>query len=89
MIEAGVPDYDVSLWTAYAMPAGTPDEIVAKLNAEMRAILNDAEDGGERCSKQGFEPDPGPPDAVTSAHPERNREVARAGGEDRHQGGVA
>ena len=39
MIEAGVPDYDVSLWMAYAMPAGTPNEIVAKLNAEMRRIL--------------------------------------------------
>ena len=64
MIEAGVPDYDVSLWAAYAMPAGTPDEIVAKLNAEMRAILSDAETV-EALQKQGFEPDPGPPDAVT------------------------
>ena len=43
MIESGVPDYDVSLWAAYEMPAGTPDEIVAKLNAEMRAILSDAD----------------------------------------------
>ena len=64
MIEAGVPDYDVSLWMAYAMPAGTPDDIVDKLNAEMRAILTDAE-RSRRCSKQGFEPDPGPPEAVT------------------------
>ncbi len=63
MIEAGVPDYDVSLWAAYAMPAGTPDEIVAKLNAEMRAILNDAETI-EALQKQGFEPLPGPPDLV-------------------------
>jgi tripartite-type tricarboxylate transporter receptor subunit TctC len=63
MIEAGVPDYDVSLWVAYAMPAGTPDVIVAKLNAEMRAILSDAETV-ETLQKQGFEPDPGPPDAV-------------------------
>ena len=64
MMEAGVPDYDVSLWAAYAMPAGTPDEIVAKLNAEMRAILSDAETV-EALQKQGFEPLPGPPDAVT------------------------
>jgi len=64
MIEAGVPDYDVSLWAAYAMPAGTPDEIVAKLNAEMRAILNDPETV-EALQKQGFEPLPGPPDTVT------------------------
>ena len=63
MIEAGVPDYDVSLWAAYAMPAGTPDEIVGKLNAEMRAILGDPETV-EALQKQGFEPDPGPPGAV-------------------------
>jgi tripartite-type tricarboxylate transporter receptor subunit TctC len=64
MIEAGVPGYDVSLWAAYAMPAGTPDEIVAKLNAEMRAILTDPETI-QALQKQGFEPIPGPPDAVT------------------------
>lgn len=64
MIEAGVPGYDVSLWAAYAMPAGTPDEIVAKLNAEMRAILTDAETV-TALRKQGFEPFPGSPEAVS------------------------
>lgn len=63
MMEAGVPDYDVSLWAAFAMPAGTPDEIVAKLNREMIAILNDPETI-EALQKQGFEPVPGPPDLV-------------------------
>ncbi len=87
MIEAGVPGYDVSLWAAYAMPAGTPDEIVAKLNAEMRAILSDAGDGGE-FARAGLRPRPRPARRGDQAHPERNREVARAGGEDRHQGGV-
>ena len=64
MIEAGVKDYDVSLWAAYAMPVGTPDEIVGKLNAELRAILSDVETV-EALQKQGFEPLPGPPDTVT------------------------
>ena len=63
MIESGVPDYDVSLWVAYTMPAGTPDKIVGRLNTEMRAILSDTETV-EVLQKQGFEPDPGPPDAV-------------------------
>ena len=63
MMESGVPDYDVSLWMAYTMPAGTPDEIVNKLNGEMRAILEDIETI-EALRKQGFEPDPGPPEAV-------------------------
>ena len=63
MMESGVPDYDVSLWMAYTMPAGTPDEIVNKLNGEMRAILEDIETI-EALRKQGFETDPGPPAAV-------------------------
>jgi tripartite-type tricarboxylate transporter receptor subunit TctC len=65
MIESGVADYEVSLWTAYTFPAGTPDEIVAKLNAEMNAVLNDPETA-ETLRKQGFEPEPGPPSAVTA-----------------------
>ena len=88
MMEAGVKDYDVALWIAYVMPAGTPDAIVGKLNREMRAILSDA-DTVETLQKQGFEPDARPARRGHRAHPERNREVARAGGEDRHQAGVA
>ena len=47
------------------MPAGTPDAIVAKLNAAMREILKDPETV-ENLHRQGFDPDPGPPDAVTA-----------------------
>jgi tripartite-type tricarboxylate transporter receptor subunit TctC len=65
MIEAGVKDYDVALWIAYVTPAGTPDAIVARLNREMVAILNDPETS-EALRKQGFDPDPGPPEAVTT-----------------------
>jgi len=65
MIEQGVRDYDVTLWFAYAMPAGTPDAITRRLNADMTAILNDP-DTVENLRKQGFEPEPGPPDSVTA-----------------------
>ena len=65
MMEAGVRDYDVAVWLAYAMPTGTPDAIVAKLNRAMREILKEA-DVIENLQKQGFDPDPGPPDAVTT-----------------------
>jgi len=64
MAEAGVPDYDVALWLAYAMPAATPDAIVMRLNKEMTAILN-APDTQEQLRQRGFEPEPGPPEAVT------------------------
>jgi tripartite-type tricarboxylate transporter receptor subunit TctC len=65
MMEAGVKDYDVALWLAYVMPAGTPDAIVGKLNRAMSEILKDGE-VVETLQKQGFDPEPGPPDAVTS-----------------------
>jgi tripartite-type tricarboxylate transporter receptor subunit TctC len=65
MMEAGVKDYDVALWLAYVVPAGTPDAMVAKLNRAMSEILKDGE-VVETLQKQGFDPEPGPPDAVTS-----------------------
>jgi len=37
--EAGVKGYENSSWSAVAAPAGTPREIVAKLNGELNAIL--------------------------------------------------
>ena len=64
MMEAGVKDYDVSLWIAYVVPAGTPDAIVGKLNRAMAEILNEPE-VVENLQKQGFDPDPGPPAALT------------------------
>jgi tripartite-type tricarboxylate transporter receptor subunit TctC len=65
MIEAGVKDYDVALWIAYVAPAGTPDAIVAKLNRAMNEILKESDIVGN-LQKQGFEPDPGTPQALTA-----------------------
>ncbi|MPZ56104.1 MAG: tripartite tricarboxylate transporter substrate binding protein [Rhizobiales bacterium] len=39
--EAGLPGYDVSSWQMVVAPGGTPKEIVAKLNAELRALLSE------------------------------------------------
>ena len=41
--ESGVADYDVVSWNALFAPAGTPPEIVTKLNGALRDILADAE----------------------------------------------
>jgi tripartite-type tricarboxylate transporter receptor subunit TctC len=65
MIEAGVKDYDVALWIAYVTPAGVPDAITAKLNRAMSEILK-SPDIIQNLQKQGFEPEPGPPEAVTA-----------------------
>jgi tripartite-type tricarboxylate transporter receptor subunit TctC len=37
--ETGVKGYDNSSWSAVAAPAGTPKEIIAKLNSELNQIL--------------------------------------------------
>jgi tripartite-type tricarboxylate transporter receptor subunit TctC len=38
MIEAGVKDYVVNTWMGFAVPAGTPEPVVARLNAEINRI---------------------------------------------------
>ena len=43
MIEAGLPDFDISAWYVMFAPAGTPKDVVARLNAEINAILKDPE----------------------------------------------
>jgi len=49
----GLRDIDVDIWYALYAPAGTPKEIVAKLNAEMNAILN-LPDIRDTLAKQGL-----------------------------------
>ncbi|MBV9236719.1 MAG: tripartite tricarboxylate transporter substrate binding protein [Xanthobacteraceae bacterium] len=36
LAETGLPDFDVSAWTGLFAPAGTPDTIIERLNAETR-----------------------------------------------------
>jgi tripartite-type tricarboxylate transporter receptor subunit TctC len=39
MIEAGIPGYETSTWGGFLVPAGTPKDIVAKLNEGINAAL--------------------------------------------------
>src|SRR5215475_868011 len=43
LAEAGVPGYDASAWQMIVAPAKTPREIVGRLNAELKAIVNQAD----------------------------------------------
>jgi tripartite-type tricarboxylate transporter receptor subunit TctC len=43
MIESGVPDFIGDSWTGIAAPAGTPPEIIDKLNAAINAALKSPE----------------------------------------------
>jgi tripartite-type tricarboxylate transporter receptor subunit TctC len=37
--ESGVPGFDVSVWFGVVAPAGTPQPVIAKLNAEINGVL--------------------------------------------------
>jgi tripartite-type tricarboxylate transporter receptor subunit TctC len=43
LAKAGVPGYDTAAWQMIVAPAKTPQPILAKLNAEINAIVNTAE----------------------------------------------
>jgi len=53
--ESGLPGFDLTTWFGILVPAGTPPEIVARLNAEIVRALN-AKDMRERLEKMGAEP---------------------------------
>ena len=50
LAEAGVVGYDVSAWFGLLAPAGTPSDIVAKLNAEVKQIMANPELGDRLAS---------------------------------------
>ena len=54
-IEAGVPDFEVVLWTSLFAPAGTPPAIVAKLQSEIAKIVQIPEIR-ERMTAIGIDP---------------------------------
>ena len=53
--ESGLPGFEASTWYPLLAPAGTPQPVVDKLNAQLVAILG-AADVQERLVGQGVEP---------------------------------
>jgi len=53
--EAGVPGYEATIWLGVMAPAGTPKEIVDKLNAEIGKVVS-RPDVKETWAKQGAVP---------------------------------
>ena len=53
--EAGVPGYEATIWLGIMAPAGTPKEIVDKLNAEINKVIA-RPDVKEAWAKQGAVP---------------------------------
>ncbi|HXF65844.1 MAG TPA: tripartite tricarboxylate transporter substrate binding protein [Burkholderiales bacterium] len=61
LAEAGVKGYVADQWFGFLAPAGTPQEVIAKLNAETQKVLNDAA-LQEKIRALGAEPDYLPPE---------------------------
>jgi tripartite-type tricarboxylate transporter receptor subunit TctC len=62
MIEAGVKDFEANAWNGILVAAGTPPEIVARLNQEIDSILKDPEVKG-KLNTAGLDPVGGSPQA--------------------------
>jgi len=63
--EAGVPGYEAQVWQSIVVPAGTPREIVVKLNTELTRIMKLPETR-ERLSKVGIEPTSSTPEELAA-----------------------
>jgi tripartite-type tricarboxylate transporter receptor subunit TctC len=61
--ESGVPGYELLGWVAFMAPAGTPREIVAKLNKAFNEALQE-KDVGEKLTGLGFEVGGGTPERL-------------------------
>jgi tripartite-type tricarboxylate transporter receptor subunit TctC len=59
--EAGVPGYEAIVWIGLLAPAGTPKEIVAKLNGDIARLVR-TEDVRRLIGPTGMEPDPDTPE---------------------------
>jgi len=61
--EAGVPGYEASVWLALLAPAGTPKDIVVRLNSEIAKVMI-APDTKKALYDAGVEPTPSTPEAM-------------------------
>lgn len=63
--EAGYPGLDAVTWVGIFAPAGTPPEIVTRLNGEIDRIIHE-NDIAAKLEKQGIVVDGGPPEVLGS-----------------------
>ena len=70
--ESGVPNYESLSWSGIAVPAGTPRDVIARLNREINAILATPE-MRQKLAEQGAEAVGGTPESFAE-HIKRERE---------------
>jgi tripartite-type tricarboxylate transporter receptor subunit TctC len=82
MAEAGMPDFDTSIWFGLAVPAGTPRPVIDKLAAAVREASK-ADDVLKALHAQGMDPLEGGPEELAAhiaSETKRWTEVATAAG---------
>ena len=82
MVEAGVPDFEITSWFGLLAPAGTPAPILARLNAETIKVLA-REDVRSTLGAQGLNVASSSPEQFTAhikSEIERFTRIARAAG---------
>jgi tripartite-type tricarboxylate transporter receptor subunit TctC len=80
--EQGFPDMEIYIWSSIVAPAGTPDAVIAKLNADFGAALRTAEIR-DKWRAVDFEPIPTTPEeaaAFARAESKRWAEAVRISG---------
>ena len=65
MAEAGLPGYEIGSWQGVFAPAGTPPDIVKRLNAEIVKIIN-SPDVKQKLVALGAEPAPNTPEEFSA-----------------------
>jgi tripartite-type tricarboxylate transporter receptor subunit TctC len=65
LAEAGIPGYDVTSYAALFAPAGTPKEVIDRLNTEVRKIIDNPEVKA-RIAVTGFDAFSGPPESLAA-----------------------
>ncbi len=63
--ESGLPGYEVTQWYGIQVPAGTPKDVIARINGEVGKILT-LPDIIEKLASFGAEPAPSTPELMTS-----------------------
>jgi tripartite-type tricarboxylate transporter receptor subunit TctC len=74
--ESGIPGFEVGIWYGVLVPAGTPPEIVRRLNAEIRDIVG-TEDFKAMMAKQGVTIAPGTPEQFSAFYESEMKKWAR------------
>ena len=82
MVESGLPGFDISNWFAYFVPAGTPADVIARLNTEVNNGLK-FQDVKEKLAAVGAETVGTTPDALgkfVRAESEKFAQLIKASG---------